>query len=572
MRRMCSYTQFSNMLHKHNCRNLCHVYIVILSLILTGCDSSYGYKKDLSLQIQWQKVEVVHPVESEVRFKHVMWDGKFFLLVGEYGLFMRSVDGVAWESVVHNLDRWLENLSYGNGVYLATTEYYIYKSTDTECWSKVDFDYQRMSNVIWTGRHFVIASKDASYSSIDGEKWKKYSKQPFEEIPELSWSGSQIIARTDNGYWISPDGVEWRQILQNSHIVSPIHWQGKLYGISATNPWIFVEQNGKWQLVLKPKKNGFFGITNGFAATDKHLFAFGDHLSWSTDGVSWGSIVPMHEESCVWLRALVYGNNRYITIGDSGLIMVGVAQENLPALQQAISENKKAMRKLKNKNKLAENATPKQRIDFYNFPQGFYQDKTNSSSDPVRKTDIKKSIDKTMLKKIEAQPIDVALTNILNILNVKNKKFDTYLIEIRKEYPDFSKMDLIKLVLEKTGNLFWFDAESGTYPVPYDWLISGYSELATQQGIKITKISMRLATLPCGGRKQYQVRWRLNGNIYGIDFYDDSDWFSYSVIQALNTSLYLHGYQQRFVGLDTGDQTAQFILADPDVVAALGFL
>ncbi len=81
---------------------------------------------------------------------------------------------------------------------------------------------------------------------------------------------------------------------------------------------------------------------------------------------------------------------------------------------------------------------------------------------------------------------------------------------------------------------------------------------------------MEMKKLPCNDREQYQVRWCLNGIVHGIDFIDDSDWYSNLVIDAFNTSLFLQGYRQRLVGLESGDQTARFLLIDPEDIVALG--
>ena len=254
------------------------------------------------------------------------------------------------------------------------------------------------------------------------------------------------------------------------------------------------------------------------------------------------------------------------------MMMAGVERQKFAELQKAVDENNEAIKKVKETKKaLPENATLKQRIDFDNFPKGFFQEKAGSdSASPGTGADAGQSMDKPAVKKIEDLPVYEALMQILASLEVENDQVGSILEEKRKEYPDGSNETLIRLVLEETGDLFWTDMEAGVYPVGYDWLVSEFSRLAARQNIAIDKISMDLEKGPCEGREQYRVRWSLKGAGYGIDFYDDSDWYSPLIMQALNTSLFLQGYRQRFVSLDTGDQTAHFILGDPDIVEALG--
>ena len=543
-----------------------------MSACQNGDRNSVEYSEDLSSQIQWLPVEVFHPEESRLRFIDIEWDGSMFLLIVEgHGGLMKSADGVRWTPVEHNLITSLDTITHGGGVYLATSVGELYRGTGIECWKRVKLNWRVRDNFIWTGERFLAASRDTVYQSDDGLEWKPLPGEQFDKIRELSWIGNGIVVATDKGHWFSEKGEKWSLILQGSNIANPIFWEGKLYGVGATNPFLFVERDQEWKLVLKPKYEGFTGVTEGYFAADKLLFAFGKHISWSSDGESWGSM-PLDEDYFGWLHALVGGDGRYVAIGDSGMMMAGVERQKFAELQKAVDENNEAIKKLKETKKaLPENATLKQRIDFDNFPKGFFQEKPGSdSAAPGAASDTAQSMDKAAVKKIEDLPVDEALIQILASLEVENDRVGSILEEKRKEYPDGSKETLIRLVLEETGDLFWTDMEAGVYPVGYDWLVSEFSQLAERQNIAIDKISMELEKGPCEGREQYRVRWSLKGTGYGIDFYDDSDWYSPLVIQALNTSLFLQGYRQRFVSLETGDQTAHFILADPDIVEALG--
>ena len=138
---------------------------------------------------------------------------------------------------------------------------------------------------------------------------------------------------------------------------------------------------------------------------------------------------------------------------------------------------------------------------------------------------------------------------------------------IRKEYPDEPETSLAFSFMLEHGFILWFDAEFGFYPVGYDSLIANMAYLAKQQGVKIEDVKMTLAEDSCTKQEQYQLAWKIDKHQYGINFVDNSDWFKPDVFDAINVSLKEAGYSQRFISLDTGDQTAMLIFVDP---AAIG--
>ena len=564
-----------------------------------------GYVEQESAEIHWHVLDLPPPASNDERLLDIIWDGKQFILTGESNFLMTSPNGIDWQKTDSSARYNLEYLIYKDKRYVATSDYYIKTSNDGICWQDVENSPRSASNVITNGSHFFYASADKMYRSTDGVDWMVIADTQFEKIPVLRWNGAAIIAEAYQKRWFSLDGKEWNRLSTIREWLTT--WKGKLYStnstgsVSRTSSAIsdFVldvsesdSLSGKqdnikgskssWDSVLRPKHRSFVPSTDGILVVNDMLFAFGDHISWSEDGDAWGGVaLPSEIKSSV--KKLVYGNGVYVAIAREQMILGVSSAENSklePLIIQTNARNIMAREEIVNREKMLRNydlMSLTERTELYYYPDGFFQSNKRKFAEPTLKNkdgltgtkDGTKDEDVTEDSSKKNSP-----PNILKVLFENHpeiyERLNKEVVAATADSEGGASISTVQTILEKNSFSFFYDSEAGTYPVPYGWLLSEYAVMAKNYGIEIKNTSMEMVKNHCGDKELYRLRWSINDTTYGLDFYDDSDWFSGAAENALNTSLFEQGYQARFVGLDTGDQIINYVLAKPELIEKSG--
>jgi HEAT repeat protein len=115
------------------------------------------------------------------------------------------------------------------------------------------------------------------------------------------------------------------------------------------------------------------------------------------------------------------------------------------------------------------------------------------------------------------------------------------------------------------GVLTRFDAETGEVSSAHHLLVM---DLAANSGGAFDP-ECAMQTRPREGRGEnrgpYTVRFLYKGRLYRFVAADHVDWYDVAAVhRALNFALETAGQKERFIALDTGDQSASFVCADPD--------
>lgn len=144
-------------------------------------------------------------------------------------------------------------------------------------------------------------------------------------------------------------------------------------------------------------------------------------------------------------------------------------------------------------------------------------------------------------------------------MKVVDKPFAGIIIEkAKKESEGDGNQGYLFNFLSVSGIYLWFDAEVGMVPVDYDELIRS---LSNNSNGKFENIGIWMdAKTDDEYNTIYYIYLTANGKIYIAHPEDIGDWYDVEVVlQLLNTALTDSGLKERYVFIDTGDQTVQIM-------------
>ncbi len=504
-------------------------------------------------------------IDNDIR--GIIFGGKEFVAVSERGRILTSMNGVEWTVFKTDSRDAFNSVAQGNGKKIAVSGRTLFVYDGIECWVEQENKLpEPVKMLIWTGRQFVGSVNKGILVSSDGIEWEKKVIPDVEKtFPAVSGDKSQITAEFQGKLKINKTENVWEDF--DSRALSAFTmWKGAMWATSQTNPFLYKYENFKWKHVLSPASSGLFAYTDRLVGTERYLMAIGDHFSWSRDGHHWGSLELPYDYGS--MKDVAYGNGRFVLVGGYGKIFVGTGIEDFIFLKQEIEEVELKNKRKNNAADYYKNATLSEIIDYEMYPEGFYSRHPNPNKITVNTLKTNDKPDQ-VTQPIEPFQADLQLRKFMKNNSSLNPEYLSTMTKIKDDSSDISEYYLFLNVLEEKKLLLHFDGETGTYPVPYDWVMESIAELAKQQAITISTISMNIGKSRCGKKDQYQLAWRINGVLFGINFVDDSDWYSPLIFLALNTSLMESGYPQRFIFLDSGDQTTMIICAIPDVVEEL---
>lgn len=176
-------------------RHLLSVTGVILALLFAGCEgkaelpesasnpakqsdqqavSSKEPQEDEKKTTEWEKISV----KNNMAFKGIVTDGKIH--VGYSQTFIAySNDGLEWEVALQGDELFLNTISYGNGMFFASSGYETYyQSKDGKTWTGYDVSAisynQTYTGVYAEGKYVSINEGGYVVTSSDGIHWEKY--------------------------------------------------------------------------------------------------------------------------------------------------------------------------------------------------------------------------------------------------------------------------------------------------------------------------------------------------------------------------------------------------------------
>jgi hypothetical protein len=155
----------------------------------------------------------------------IIWDGKQWLGIGNYGLKSISSDGHKWTDAENqSIADTLIAIAYGNGRYVGVGLHGLrMASPDGLRWGEKQMgeEGEHLHGVIFTGKEFVAVGLGATYSSVDGVKWKR---TPNEDPPvSVAYGNGVFVGAAYKGrLLVSKDGIIWKQVLKTPDHVQAV--------------------------------------------------------------------------------------------------------------------------------------------------------------------------------------------------------------------------------------------------------------------------------------------------------------------------------------------------------------
>lgn len=130
--------------------------------------------------------------------------------------------------------------------------------------------------------------------------------------------------------------------------------------------------------------------------------------------------------------------------------------------------------------------------------------------------------------------------------------------------------DPILDILGQCQILFAFDAETGIIPCRHDHLIESFAKHTRGQFQPLACTERMNQRFPEDYKANYSIAFVHNSKLYSFTAENHGDWYDIaSVVSAINFALSESGRIERFLALDTGDQTAIFVYGPPTIVDLL---
>jgi HEAT repeat protein len=166
--------------------------------------------------------------------------------------------------------------------------------------------------------------------------------------------------------------------------------------------------------------------------------------------------------------------------------------------------------------------------------------------------------------------VETALADFINAGLIEDRSYADEIAAVRAEYNHYSPYDVFLNVLEQTWQLAWFDVEVGTYPVPHDNLVHQLARISAGR-FQAAHIDQTVVGDPERDETlTYKLQWICGDRLYTVAPQDHGDWYDLgTIIDGANTALEDNGRKERFLLLNTGDQTAQVIFGDQATLEAM---
>jgi hypothetical protein len=284
----------------------------------------------------------------------VIWDGEYFITVGDGGIIMTSADGTAWAERESGTDAGLNAVASDESLIVAVgLDATVLLSTDHgETWS-IKHSGERVSlrAVAVTASQIVVGGMDLQTGdavmmrSLDGgDSWALIESLPQRDhfVTDLVYANGLFIAATDVFSWLSDcrvlvslDGENWQSIVLRDEVAASyaILHDGERFIAAGGEGTVFTTVDGfHWTELQTPaemEKITFMGA----AWSGSRLVIHGGITWWywwlgappyqeagitSTDGgVTW-EIFDI--DGYYQTHGMAYGNGRFVSVGQTSAI------------------------------------------------------------------------------------------------------------------------------------------------------------------------------------------------------------------------------------------------------------
>lgn len=245
--------------------------------ILVSKDCINWEKKPIDITTKHEKVRSALGTTLP-KLSSLIYDGKKYSFVGNWGVIYTSEDGINWESVRPAISSIL-------------------------------------MDSIWDGNKFIVTSGDGSIRySYDGLKWIYSKDVSTYALNSICYSGSKYIALSTYDYLGSSDGINWDCYPTELHShLEKVVFDGKRFIVMGSS-----RKDGKAEIseikddhsLHQLSKDLLFNPRDFIWDGHKYIITSSNAIQYSTDCITWTTKKLKYN-----IEALSYGNGTYIAVG-----------------------------------------------------------------------------------------------------------------------------------------------------------------------------------------------------------------------------------------------------------------
>ena len=234
-------------------------------------------------------------------------NGELFVAVGWDGTIAHSIDGNRWvEASFSATDRWLSDVAWGGGRFVAVGNGRAVYSSDGDRWRRSrSYDLGDLNSVAWGHDRFVAVGDDGSTAfSNDGIRWRRVRNVATRRvhdatIPDLravAWGGDRFVAVGNDGTIVrSADGESWLRasVTGTSATLTGVAWNSERFvavGWNDSGPRVTIlhsNDGDRWD-AARSTSFQYSEALNDVAWGGERFVAVGSHtILHSSDGDYW---------------------------------------------------------------------------------------------------------------------------------------------------------------------------------------------------------------------------------------------------------------------------------------------
>lgn len=154
------------------------------------------------------------------------WTGQLYIIGGSQGKIATSPNGQTWTVRSSGMSDNIRDMAVGGGRIVAmgqagaTTT-----STDGLTWNARAVATGQLTDLEWTGQHFVVVGGNVAHVSVDGLSWQASTSSPV-PIDRVYWTGTEFLGMNRFRVARSPDGLTWTLVGDIDQSASTLRLEG----------------------------------------------------------------------------------------------------------------------------------------------------------------------------------------------------------------------------------------------------------------------------------------------------------------------------------------------------------
>jgi hypothetical protein len=254
-------------------------------------------------------------------------NGRFYLGFG-YGNMLSSSDGVNWTVINWPANNTITDVTFGNGLYIASTFLDFASKNLTTSASPITGPWTtRSDNLAYNAESvafgngvFVVAGDSGTIaSSANGISWTIRSSGTSSNLRRVRYGNGTFIAVGDSGTVLtSSNGVTWsNRVSGTAQSLSGVGFANGLWIAVGSAGTILSSTDG---IDWSGQPSGTTSDLNGIAFGNSSFVVAGNNTSilTSPDGTNWTSLRALTSQN---LASVSYGSSNFVAVGFAGTVL-----------------------------------------------------------------------------------------------------------------------------------------------------------------------------------------------------------------------------------------------------------